>query len=92
MGWFTKGKSTQVISGGKLVSPETAPLSDEYIADSGLTLERWKSYQTAVLHYKPHTCKVVPDIWAEKHEGNEWVIYPWESKFSKTIQDYKLDN
>jgi hypoxanthine phosphoribosyltransferase len=62
------------------------------IADSGKTLQRYKEYQTAVLHYKPHTSLFTPDIWATKHKGDEWIIYPWESEDSKTIQDYKLDN
>ena len=62
------------------------------IADSGKTLQRYKEYQTAVLHYKPHTSSFVPDIWATKHEGDEWIIYPWEKEDSETIQDYKLDN
>ena len=72
--------------------PKENVLIVDDIADCGLTLDRWKGYQTAVLHYKPHTSKIVPDIWATEHTGDEWVIYPWECKFSKTIQDYKLDN
>ena len=43
---------------------------------------------TAVLHYKPHTSCFQPNIWSEIHEGDEWVIYPWETKDSKPIQDY----
>ena len=72
--------------------PKENVLIVDDIADSGLTLDRWKNYQTAVLHYKPHTSKIVPDIWATKHTGDEWVIYPWECKYSNPIQDYKLDN
>ena len=75
----------------ELFDPSKTLIIDD-IADSGKTLQRYKEYQTAVLHYKPHTSSFVPDIWATKHTGDEWVIYPWESKFSKTIQDYKLDN
>ena len=71
--------------------PKEHVLIVDDIADSGLTLDRWKNYETAVLHYKPHTSKTVPGIWATKHEGDEWIIYPWEGENSKTIQDYKLD-
>ena len=71
--------------------PKEYVLIVDDIADSGLTLDRWSSYQTAVLHYKPHTSETVPNIWATKHEGDEWIIYPWENENSKTIQDYKLD-
>jgi len=27
-------------------------------------------------------------LWAELHERDEWVIYPWETKDSLPIQDY----
>ena len=27
-------------------------------------------------------------MWADIHEGDEWLIYPWETKDSKPIQDY----
>ena len=74
----------------ELFKPDELLIVDD-IADSGKTLKRWKGYQTAVLHYKPHTSKTVPDIWAAKHEGDEWIIYPWENESSRTIQDYKLD-
>ena len=58
------------------------------ICDSGVTLEKWNKYITAVLHYKPHTSCVVPTIHAFPHEGDEWIIYPWERDDSETIQDY----
>ena len=58
------------------------------ICDSGVTIEKYKEYTTAVLHYKPHTSSVKPDIYAYTHEGDEWIIYPWEREDSETIQDY----
>ena len=61
------------------------------IADSGETLDKWKNYQTAVLHYKPHTSKTTPTIWAVQHETGDWIVYPWEHPQAKTIQDYKLE-
>ena len=61
------------------------------ICDSGQTLKKWEGYTTAVLHHKPHTSCTVPTIHATIHSGDEWIIYPWEAKDSKTIQDYKLD-
>ena len=27
-------------------------------------------------------------MWADIHEGDEWLIYPWEKKDSDPIQDY----
>jgi len=58
------------------------------ICDSGVTLEKWNNHVTAVLHYKPHTSCVIPTMYAFAHEGDEWIIYPWERDDSETIQDY----
>lgn len=58
------------------------------IADSGKTLEGYKGWSTAVLHYKPHTSSVIPTVYAEEFLIDDWIVYPWERKDSKTIQDY----
>ena len=58
------------------------------ICDTGVTLEKGPGVYTAVLHYKPHTSCFQPTMWSEIHEGNEWLIYPWETKDSLPIQDY----
>jgi len=68
------------------VSPNTLVVDD--ICDSGVTLEKAPGIYTAVLHYKPHTSCFQPSIWSEVHAGDEWVIYPWETKDSLPIQDY----
>ena len=64
------------------------------ICDTGATMEPYsemKFARTAVLHHKPHTACMEPDMYAKLHEGDEWIIYPWEREDSETIQDYKLD-
>jgi hypoxanthine phosphoribosyltransferase len=66
--------------------PNTLVIDD--ICDTGLTLKNSIGCNTAVLHYKPHTSCFRPNIYAIIHEGNEWIIYPWERKDSETIQDY----
>ena len=58
------------------------------ICDSGKTLKTIQS-PTAVLHYKPHTSIIEPTFYACKFESDDWIVYPWENKDSKTIQDYK---
>jgi len=65
------------------------------IADSGETLKLWqndfKDSIFATLHYKSISI-VEPDIFAKKiEEDYGWIVYPWERKDSKTIQNY-LDN
>tara|TARA_R110000823_G_scaffold283986_1_gene402131 strand:- start:27 stop:422 length:396 start_codon:yes stop_codon:yes gene_type:complete len=59
------------------------------ICDSGKTLKTIQ-FPTAVLHYKPHTSIIEPTFYACKFESDDWIVYPWENKDSKTIQDYKV--
>jgi len=66
--------------------PNTLVVDD--ICDSGETLKNCIGGYTAVLHYKPHTSCFRPNIYAQMHEGDEWIIYPWEKKDSEAIQDY----
>lgn len=73
--------------------PDMLILDD--IADSGKTFENLKAEFPApkygALHYK-ETSTFKPDYYAEKIPADfGWVVYPWEKKDSKTIQDY-LDN
>ena len=68
------------------ISPKTLVVDD--ICDSGKTLSDLAGGYSAVLHYKPHTSLYVPDIYAVVHEGDEWIIYPWERGDSAPIQDY----
>jgi hypoxanthine phosphoribosyltransferase len=68
--------------------PNTLVIDD--ICDTGITLKNTIGVYTAVLHFKPHTSCYTPNLWASMHEGNEWIIYPWERKDSQPIQDYKI--
>ena len=72
-----------------LPEPHTLVIDD--IADSGATLEKSPGVYTAVLHYKPHTSSFKPTIWAEEHNSDEWLIYPFERSDSKAMQDYLGD-
>jgi hypoxanthine phosphoribosyltransferase len=67
--------------------PNTLVIDD--IADTGVTLKNAAGAYTAVLYYKPHTSCHIPNLWASIHEGDDWIIYPWERKDSQPIQDYK---
>ncbi len=68
------------------VHSDTLVIDD--ICDSGETLKNAPGLYHAVLHYKPHTSCFQPTMWADIHEGDEWLIYPWETKDSDPIQDY----
>ena len=42
------------------------------------TLEEYEGWDTAVLHYKPHTSSVIPTVYAEAFASDAWLVYPWE--------------
>ena len=58
------------------------------ICDSGITLKESPGAYHAVLHHKPHTSCFTPDLYAELHKGDDWLIYPWEMDDSISMQDY----
>jgi hypoxanthine phosphoribosyltransferase len=61
------------------------------ICDTGETLKFYSNYEyilTATIHYK-QTAMVEPDFYYSLAPEDEWIVYPWEQKDSKTIQDYK---
>jgi hypoxanthine phosphoribosyltransferase len=59
------------------------------IADSGETLEAYRKYNTAVLHYKMQS-EHIPTYYGMEIPNDAWIVYPWEQKESETIQDYKV--
>jgi hypoxanthine phosphoribosyltransferase len=66
--------------------PNTLVIDD--ICDTGVTLKNTVGVYTAVLHHKPHTSCYTPNIYAQIHEGDEFIYYPWERKDAEPIQDY----
>jgi hypoxanthine phosphoribosyltransferase len=70
------------------ILPNTLVVDD--ICDSGETLHNYAGVYTAVLYYKPHTSIFKPNIYGRIHNGDEWIIFPWENEKAKPIQDYKL--
>jgi hypoxanthine phosphoribosyltransferase len=62
------------------------------IADTGKTLKEWKDRINvpyyATLHYKKSSI-IEPDYYGKKLiKEDKWIVYPWERKDSKSIQDY----
>lgn len=58
------------------------------ICDSGVTLKNSPGIYTAVIYQKPETSCYTPNVWADLHLGDEWLIFPWERFDSKPIQGY----
>jgi len=59
------------------------------ICDTGSTLKKYKQLNNpiATLHYKT-SATLEPNFWWRLAPQNEWIVYPWEQKDSKTIPDY----
>jgi hypoxanthine phosphoribosyltransferase len=60
------------------------------ICDSGKTLKKFKfeeNVYTATLHWK-QSSEYQPNYFWEIAYENEWIVYPWENRDSKTIPDY----
>ncbi len=95
------GLIVAVLVSHKLGIPLITDLRDMYgkkflivddIADTGVTLERYKKLEVcnnatfATLDYHKQSI-VIPDYWISE-KGDKWIVYPWESQDSKEIQDY----
>ena len=62
------------------------------ICDSGKTLKPFENEErvyTVTLHHKTSAI-TEPNFFWRLAPTNEWIVYPWENKDSKTIQDYKI--
>ena len=58
------------------------------MSDSGATLSKMPGQFTAVLFHKPHTSCFTPNVWSKLHEGDEWLVFPWEKLDAPAKQDY----
>lgn len=79
---FVSQANIQTIDGNILIVDD--------ICDSGKTLKRFKfedNIYTATLHWKK-SAEYQPNYFWEIAYDNEWIVYPWENKDSKTIADY----
>ena len=58
------------------------------MTDSGVTMNEMPGQWTAVLYHKPHTSKFIPNVYSKLHEGDEWLVFPWEETTAPAKQDY----
>ena len=58
------------------------------MSDSGVTLDKSPGQFSAVLFHKPHTSCFTPNVWSKLHEGDEWLVFPWEKLDAPAKQDY----
>jgi len=59
------------------------------ICDTGNTLTPYRQLNNSIvtIHYKT-SALLEPNFWFKLASQNEWIVYPWEQKNSKTIPDY----
>ena len=59
------------------------------IADTGITLSELEgnAFRTATLATRQGS-KIIPTFTGELITNEDWLVFPWEEKDSKTIQDY----
>jgi len=59
------------------------------ICDTGNTLTPYRQLNNPIvtIHYKI-SALLEPNFWFKLAPQNEWIVYPWEQKDSKTIPDY----
>ena len=58
------------------------------MTDSGVTMSKMPGQWTATLFHKPHTSIFTPNVYSRLHEGDEWLVFPWEKSSVPEIQDY----
>jgi hypoxanthine phosphoribosyltransferase len=58
------------------------------MTDSGVTMDKMPGQFTAVLYHKPHTSIFTPNVYSKLHEGDEWLVFPWEDFKAPAKQDY----
>ena len=58
------------------------------MTDSGVTMSKMPGQWTATLFHKPHTSIFTPNVYSRLHEGDEWLVFPWEKSSAPEIQAY----
>ena len=71
----------------KVVTDKKILVVDD-IADTGNTLKDFGNKHNIIctLHYHQQSI-VKPDYYVEE-KGDKWIVYPWEERDSKEVQDY----
>ena len=72
----------------KIVTDKQILIVDD-IADTGHSLNKFKEEERNIIctfHFHEQSI-VRPDFYCEEKD-DKWIVYPWETKDSETIQDY----
>ncbi len=71
----------------KIVTDKQILVVDD-IADTGETLKDFKNKNNVICTFHYHRQSLVkPDFYC-KEKGDDWIVYPWETRDSEEVQDY----
>ena len=73
------------------LTPTKNTLIVDDISDTGVTLSQNDYKYTVTLHMRKGST-YEPTIYGRFIDSDKWIVYPWESREAKPIQDYKLKN
>lgn len=71
------------------LTPTENTLIVDDISDTGVTLSQNDYKYTVTLHMRKGST-YEPTIYGRFIDSDKWIVYPWESREAKPIQDYKL--
>ena len=71
----------------KIVTDKKILVVDD-IADTGRTLKDFDNNKNVIITFHYHKQSIViPDYFIEL-KNDDWIVYPWETRDSKEVQDY----
>ena len=71
----------------KIVTNESILVVDD-IADTGHTLKDFDNDKNTIVTIHYHKQSIVKPSFYCEEKGDKWIVYPWETNDSETIQDY----
>ena len=62
------------------------------IADTGETLEDFDNKHNVICTFHYHKQSLVKPNYYCEEKGDDWIVYPWETRDSEEVQDYLKEN
>ena len=75
----------------KIVTDKQILVVDD-IADTGHTLKDFVNEHNVIVTIHYHKQSIVTPNYFCAYKYDDWIVYPWETEHSETVQDYLKDN
>ena len=75
----------------KVVTNKNILVVDD-IADTGETLEDFDNKHNVICTFHYHKQSLVKPNYYVEEKGDNWIVYPWETRDSEEVQDYLKEN